>query len=71
MTHKHAPLFLAIALALAVSPVAAQQAPVNPEDARTLDTLIVTGTRVANRTVAESTSPIDVLSSEALYRRQL
>ena len=32
----------------------------------TLDTVIVTGTRVTDRTVAESASPIDLISSEAL-----
>ena len=34
--------------------------------AGTLDTIIVTGTRVVDRTVAESQSPIDIISSEAL-----
>jgi iron complex outermembrane receptor protein len=34
--------------------------------ASTLDTVIVTGTRVSDRTVAESQSPIDIISSEAL-----
>lgn len=32
----------------------------------TLDTVIVTGTRVSDRTVAESASPIDIISPEAL-----
>ncbi|HEY9254424.1 MAG TPA: TonB-dependent receptor [Stenotrophomonas sp.] len=32
----------------------------------TLDTVIVTGTRVTDRTVAESASPIDIISPEAL-----
>src|SRR5690606_20439670 len=36
------------------------------ERASTLDTLIVTGTRVSDRTVAESTSPIDIITPEAL-----
>src|SRR5690606_37756133 len=31
-----------------------------------LDTLIVTGTRIADRTVAESQSPIDIITPEAL-----
>src|SRR3546814_20620689 len=34
--------------------------------ASTLDTVIVTGTRVSDRTVAESQSPIDILTPEAL-----
>lgn len=58
------PLSLALVAAMAAGPAFAQDAPA--EQARTLDTLIVTGTRVADRTVAESTSPIDVISPEAL-----
>lgn len=34
--------------------------------ANTLDTVIVTGTRVSDRTVAESQSPIDIISAESL-----
>ena len=62
------PLFRALLPALAVTlgalPTAQAQEPRTP--AATLDTVIVTGTRVANRTVAESQSPIDIISSEAL-----
>lgn len=59
------PLFLALlAASSAATPALAQQA--TEERARTLDTLIVTGTRVADRTVAESQSPIDVIGPEAL-----
>jgi len=58
------PLTLALAAAVVAGPAFAQDAPA--EQARTLDTLIVTGTRVADRTVAESTSPIDIISPEAL-----
>ncbi|MEF9978868.1 MAG: TonB-dependent receptor [Thermomonas sp.] len=59
------PLALALASLLASSPVLAQDA--SPDkDARTLDTLIVTGTRVADRTVAESQSPIDIITPEIL-----
>ncbi|RZA21373.1 MAG: TonB-dependent receptor [Lysobacteraceae bacterium] len=64
MTRKHAPLFLAIAAALWAAPVLAQQAA--PKDAKTLDTLIVTGTRVTDRTVAKSQSPIDIITPEVL-----
>ncbi len=66
------PLALALLSALAASSVVhAQQAPPTPpeperSEASTLDTLIVTGTRASNRTVAESTSPIDVITPEAL-----
>ncbi|MDG2525826.1 TonB-dependent receptor [Stenotrophomonas sp. HITSZ_GD] len=53
---------LASAVVLALSPLSAfaQSSP------NTLDTVIVTGTRVSDRTVAESASPIDIISPEAL-----
>src|SRR3546814_12756654 len=38
--------------------------------ASTLDTVIVTGTRVSDRTVAESQSPIDIITPEALQRSE-
>ncbi len=57
------PLALALIPLLAATPVLAQEA---NKDARTLDTLIVTGTRVADRTVAESQSPIDIITPETL-----
>lgn len=63
------PLALALSSLLAATPALAQQAAQTPEpkkDARTLDTLIVTGTRVADRTVAESQSPIDIITPETL-----
>src|SRR5690606_17045143 len=61
------PLALALLAALATAPALAQEAPQATADrASTLDTIIVTGTRVADRTVAESQSPIDIISSEAL-----
>jgi len=63
MTHKLSPLTTAIVLALLSSPVLAQDAPTS---AQTLDTVIVTGTRVSDRTVAESTAPIDIITPEAL-----
>ena len=61
------PLHLAIALAL-VTPTALAQAPTpSPKnDPTTLDQVIVTGTRVTDRTVAESTAPIDILTAEVL-----
>ncbi|MCL7713330.1 TonB-dependent receptor plug domain-containing protein [Stenotrophomonas mori] len=55
------PLGLAIALALSPALAAAQ-------DVTHLDTVIVTGTRAADRTVLESTSPVDVLSAEDLRK---
>lgn len=59
-------LAMAIFAALA-APAFAQTAPSESASrTSTLDTLIVTGTRVADRTVAESQSPIDIITSEAL-----
>ncbi|HRP71705.1 MAG TPA: TonB-dependent receptor [Luteimonas sp.] len=58
------PLSLALVAAIAAGPAFAQDAPT--EQASTLDTLIVTGTRVTDRTAAESTSPIDIISPEIL-----
>ena len=63
MNRKPAPLAAAIFLALLTSPALAQE---TPEEAKTLDTLIVTGTRVSDRTVAESTAPIDIITPEVL-----
>ena len=60
---RRTPIHIAILAALALPVVAqAQQA----SEAKTLDTMIVTGTRVADRTLAESQSPIDVITPEAL-----
>jgi len=53
------PLSLALAAILTSGAALAQSA-------STLDTVIVTGTRVADRTVAESQSPIDIISPETL-----
>lgn len=57
-------LATAIVAALLASPALAQNAPA--ATANTLDTVIVTGTRVSDRTVAESQSPIDIISAESL-----
>ena len=57
------PLALALTSLLSATPALAQDA---GKDAKTLDTLIVTGTRVADRTVAESQSPIDIITPEIL-----
>ena len=58
-----APLGLAIILALS-APAYAQTA----ESATNLDTVIVTGTRASNRTVLESTSPVDGLTAEDIRK---
>ncbi|WP_176718359.1 TonB-dependent receptor plug domain-containing protein, partial [Xanthomonas translucens] len=65
MNRMFSPLATAIALALAASaaPALAQS---SSSSAQTLDTVIVTGTHVADRTVAESASPIDIISPEML-----
>ena len=62
MNRKTRPLASAVIaiLAAGAAPAMAQQSP------NTLDTVIVTGTRVADRTVAESQSPIDIITPETL-----
>ena len=57
-------LATAIVAAMLASTALAQNAPA--ATANTLDTVIVTGTRVSDRTVAESQSPIDIISAESL-----
>lgn len=70
MTHNTSLLSAAILAALlaaaAATPAAAQQTATPGTSAPTLDTVIVTGTRVGDRTVAESRSPIDIITPEAL-----
>ena len=61
------PLYVAIALSLA-SPAFAQQSSTAPGNAVDLDKIIVTGTRASDRTVLESTSPIDVLTAEDIRK---
>ncbi len=61
---KHAPLALAVAFSLFASHAIAQETP--EENARALDIVVVTGTRVSDRTIAESTAPIDVITPETL-----
>ena len=63
---RHHRLALAIVATLATAPVLAQTTSESGARTSTLDTLIVTGTRVSDRTVAESQSPIDIITSEAL-----
>ncbi|WP_101925106.1 TonB-dependent receptor plug domain-containing protein [Luteimonas rhizosphaerae] len=65
LRHSTAPLAAAIALALG-APAFAQSAP--DDGATRLDAVIVTGTRATDRTVLESTSPIDVLSQDDLRK---
>ncbi|MFT4249156.1 MAG: TonB-dependent receptor [Pseudomonas sp.] len=72
---KSALLTLTIGVSLSALPLAAQSLDLDDDDKKkgrrdqsinTLDQVIVTGTRVSNRTVAESISPIDIITAEAL-----
>ena len=60
------PLTLALLASLASTAAFAQDAAPSAPKASTLDTIVVTGTRVSDRTVAESTSPIDIITPEIL-----
>lgn len=53
-----------IALSAASAPVWAQEQ--TDEAARTLDTVVTVGTRVANRSALDTAAPVDVVSSEAI-----
>ncbi|MBN6152141.1 TonB-dependent receptor [Xanthomonas sp. AmX2] len=65
MNHPVSRLAIAVVAALAGVPAFAQSADTAATPS-TLDTVIVTGTRVSDRTVAESQSPIDIITPEAL-----
>lgn len=67
MNCKTSPLAVAVVLALSFcASTASAQSQAESQTQKTLDTLIVTGTRMADRTVAESASPIDIISPQAL-----
>ncbi|MDO4710040.1 MAG: TonB-dependent receptor [Pseudomonadota bacterium] len=57
-------LVSAIVLALSATATQAQENPA--PDKSVLDQIIITGTRAADRTVAESSAPIDIITTEAL-----
>ncbi|WP_114241076.1 TonB-dependent siderophore receptor [Dyella sp. C9] len=61
-----APSLLAFALIATISNAAAQDAA--PDNAKKLDTVIVTGTRADNRTESSSLTPIDVVSAQTLQQ---
>ena len=65
MNRKTSTLAVAVAIALGV-PAGSAFAQSTGASANTLDTVIVTGTRVSDRTVAESQSPIDIITPETL-----
>lgn len=60
------PLTLGLLAAIAATPALAQEPAEAPPETRTLEAVVVTGTRTSNRTVAESASPIDVITPQAL-----
>ncbi|MFO3703614.1 TonB-dependent receptor plug domain-containing protein [Xanthomonas codiaei] len=64
--HTSNALSLAISVALTVCSFAASAQSQSTQPQKTLDTLIVTGTRVSDRTVAESESPIDIITEQSL-----
>src|SRR5687767_4248038 len=59
-------LTLALLAAVQAQNAGAQGVPDDEDTRDPLETVVVTGTRVSDRTVAESTSPIDIITSEAL-----
>ena len=60
-------LFVAVASPAFAQDSAPQSSAV--EEATGADAIIVTGTRLTDRTVADSTVPVDVISAEALLRQ--
>ncbi len=59
-------LAIGILAALAAPAALAQSSPSASTGPSSLDTVVVTGTRVSNRTVAESAAPIDIITPEVL-----
>ncbi len=66
MNRPLSPLALSILVALGGIGTAQAQSAGAQSAARTLDTVIVTGTRAADRTALESSSPIDIIAPETL-----
>lgn len=63
---RYSPALALLVLACGTAAAQTTATPEPPKDAKTLDTVVVTGTRANDRTVAESLSPIDVITPEAL-----
>src|SRR5512138_1955891 len=62
---KHVSAFAVVVVPMALStPVLAQQQ--DPADEDTISNVVVTGTRVPNRSALETAVPVDVVSSESL-----
>lgn len=53
-----------VALSTAAAPAWAQEQ--EGESARTLDTVVTVGTRVANRSALDTAAPVDVVSAETI-----
>jgi len=65
---KPALLAATIAALLAAPPLLAQEATPADDDAKALEQVVVTGTRVAGRSATETPAPIDVVGVETLER---
>jgi iron complex outermembrane recepter protein len=65
---KPALLAATIAALLAAPPLLAQDTAQEDEDAKSLEQVVVTGTRVAGRSATETPAPIDVVGIETLER---
>ena len=66
--YRVTPIALAIALALPAAASAQSTTTTSGSAPTSLDAVIVTGTRARNRTVLESTVPVDVLSAEDIRK---
>src|SRR5690606_26329941 len=63
------PALLAAASGAALLIAGAAQAQSTPDNATSVDDIVVTGTRVANRTRLDTVAPVDVVTAEALEQR--
>lgn len=65
---KRTPLALTIALILAAPAPVLAQTEATQDEARELDRVVVTGTRVAGRSATDTAAPLDVVGVQALER---
>lgn len=68
LASKHSKLALTIALALASPMPLMAQSDSGEENARELDRIVVTGTRVAGRSATDTAAPLDVVGVQSLER---